>query len=484
MESQRIAGRYLVLRAIGRGGMGVVWLCRDEVLGREVAVKQIGGLPGEPEVETMRAMREARSAAALNHPNVVAVYDVVNHDGRPWLVMEYVDGRTLAEILADEGRLPPQQVAGIGALLADALDRAHERGIVHRDVKPGNVLVDRGGRPKVSDFGIARGHGDDQLTQTGFVSGTPGYLSPELARGGDPDPASDVWALGATLYVAVEGQPPYEGRSNPLALLREIASEPPRPMQHAGALAPAIAAMMDQDPARRWDMATAARRLGEISRGDTSLLEATQVSATQGDSTQLLSTGAPLEATQRMAVPPAGTGTPTAPRTSVQTPSSSPSTTSAPSSTTPSSTTPSSAPSTTASPSSTAPTTSTPSSTAPTSSAPSSTSAAGGVAGGDKALAGFVASYFADVTQDRDRTWRLLTPAMKDAAGGRSGYDGFWGSIASVRTAQTRADAKGKEAEVTLTYTREDGTTSTEKHRLTFTTKDGGYLIDSDRPAR
>ena len=305
MESQLIAGRYLVLRAIGRGGMGVVWLCRDEVLGREVAVKQIGGLPGEPEVETMRAMREARSAAALNHPNVVAVYDVVNHDGRPWLVMEYVDGRTLAEILADEGRLPPQQVAGIGALLADALDRAHERGIVHRDVKPGNVLVDRGGRPKVSDFGIARGHGDDQLTQTGFVSGTPGYLSPELARGGDPDPASDVWALGATLYVAVEGQPPYEGRSNPLALLREIATEPPRPMQHAGALAPAIAAMMDQDPAHRWDMATAARRLGEISRGDTSLLESTQVSATQGDSTQLLTTAAPLEATQRMAVPPA-----------------------------------------------------------------------------------------------------------------------------------------------------------------------------------
>ena len=314
MESQRIAGRYLVLRAIGRGGMGVVWLCRDEVLGREVAVKQIGGLPGEPEVETMRAMREARSAAALNHPNVVAVYDVVNHDGRPWLVMEYVDGQTLAEILAVEGRLPPQQVAGIGALLADALDRAHERGIVHRDVKPGNVLVDRSGRPKVSDFGIARGHGDDQLTQTGFVSGTPGYLSPELARGGDPDPASDVWALGATLYVAVEGQAPYESRSNPLALLREIATEPPRPMQHAGALAPAIAAMMDQDPARRWDMATAARRLGEISRGDTSLLEATQVSATQGDSTQLLTAAAPLEATQRMAVPPAARATARRPR--------------------------------------------------------------------------------------------------------------------------------------------------------------------------
>ena len=155
------------------------------------------------------------------------MYDVVDHDGRPWLVMEYVDGPTLAEILADEGRLPPPRVAGIGAQLADALARAHERGIVHRDVKPGNVLLDRGGRPKISDFGIARGHGDDQLTQTGFVTGTPGYLSPELARGGDPDPASDVWALGATLYAAVEGQAPYERRSNPLALLRDIATEPP-----------------------------------------------------------------------------------------------------------------------------------------------------------------------------------------------------------------------------------------------------------------
>ena len=174
---------------------------------------------------------------------------------------------------------------------------------------------------------------------------------------------------------------------------------------------------------------------------------------------------------------PASTGTPTAPRTSAPSPSSSPSATSAPSSTTPSS-----APSTT----STAPTTSTPSSTAPTTSSPSpsSTSAAGGVAGGDQALAGFVTSYFADVTKDRDRTWRLLTPAMQDAAGGRSGYEGFWGSIASVRTTQTRADAKGKEADVTLTYTRKDGTTSTEKHRLTFKTEHGGYLIDSDRPTR
>ena len=209
-------------------------------------------------------MREARSAAAFNHPNAVAVYDVVNHHERPWLVMEYVEGQTLADEISRDGQLSPRRVADIGAQLAGALARAHERRIVHRDIKPANVLIDKAGRPKISDFGIARRHGDDQLTAIGFVTGTPGYLSPELARGEDPHPASDVWALGATLYAAVEGRSPYESRSNPIALLRAIATEPPRPMTHAGALAPAIEAMMHENPASRWDMATSAKRLGGI----------------------------------------------------------------------------------------------------------------------------------------------------------------------------------------------------------------------------
>jgi serine/threonine protein kinase len=302
MQPQLIAGRYQVLRAIGRGGMGTVWLCRDEVLGREVAVKQIGALPGESATETKRAMREARSAASINHPNAVAVYDVVDHDGRPWLVMEYVEGETLADEIARDGRLSPQRVADLGAQLAGALARAHQRRIVHRDIKPGNVLIDKAGRPKISDFGIARGHGDEQLTQVGFITGTPGYLSPELARGGDPHPASDVWALGATLYAAVEGQPPYEPRSNPIALLRAIAVERPRKMTHAGALAPAIEAMMHEDPACRWDMATSARRLGGIARaGAPAYLRRADPAATKVIGAPLVESTQPLEPTQRLA---------------------------------------------------------------------------------------------------------------------------------------------------------------------------------------
>ncbi|MEP7192965.1 MAG: serine/threonine-protein kinase, partial [Actinomycetota bacterium] len=292
--------------------MGTVWLCRDQVLGRKVAVKQIGALPGESVTETKRAMREARSAASVNHSNAVAVYDVVDHDGGPWLVMEYVEGETLADEISREGKISPQRVAEIGAQLAGALARAHERRIVHRDIKPGNVLIDRAGRPKISDFGIARGHGDDQLTQIGFITGTPGYLSPELARGGDPHPASDVWALGATLYAAVEGQAPYESRSNPIALLRAIATTRPRPMTYAGALTPAIDAMMHEDPACRWDMATSARRLGGIARAGTPVVRREDRSATKVLAVVPLEPTQALATTQRLEVPgpvsPAQTG--------------------------------------------------------------------------------------------------------------------------------------------------------------------------------
>ncbi len=174
-----------------------------------MAVKQIGALPGEA-ADLARALREARSSAALQHPNVVSVFDAIDEGETIWLVMEYVPSRTLSQLVRDDGPLDPRRAAALGAQVADGLALAHERGTVHRDVKPGNVLVREGDHAKISDFGIARSNTDDEhRTQTGLMTGTPAYFSPELARGADPAPASDVWALGATLYAAVEGHPPF-----------------------------------------------------------------------------------------------------------------------------------------------------------------------------------------------------------------------------------------------------------------------------------
>src|SRR3954453_5623536 len=264
MAPKRIAGRYVGDRAAGHGGMGTVWLCTDEILGRQVAVKQVGTLPGESTLDLARALREARSSAALNHPNVVSVFDVVEEGDHIWLVMEYVPGRSLAEILKEEGSITVEQAAHIGAQVAGGLAAAHARGTVHRDVKPGNILVRSDGTAKISDFGIARTAGDPQVTQTGLVTGTPAYFAPEVARGDEPTPAADVWALGATLYAAVEGQTLYPLHLNPIALLGEIASTRPPPPQRAGSLTKPMVRMLDVDPQSRWTMADVAHVLRRL----------------------------------------------------------------------------------------------------------------------------------------------------------------------------------------------------------------------------
>ncbi|MCW4602604.1 serine/threonine protein kinase [Janibacter hoylei] len=263
---QLIGGRYETVRPIGRGGMGTVWLARDTVLGRQVAAKQIGDFSGESEGETRRAMREARAAAALNHPNVVAVYDVAEHEGTPWLVMEYVAGPTLTSAIRERGPMTPKGAADLGAQLAGALAAAHRAGIVHRDVKPANVLIG-GGRPKLGDFGIARSGGDEQLTQTGMVTGTPSYMAPEVAVGGHHGEAADVWALGAVIYFAVEGKDAYPPQGNALATLRSIAAHPPRRPERAGPLEPVLADMLSRDPARRGTMSQVLRRLEDVAAG-------------------------------------------------------------------------------------------------------------------------------------------------------------------------------------------------------------------------
>ena len=266
MQPDVIGGRYRVERAIGQGGMGTVWLCRDETLQRDVAVKQVGLLPGQSVTDSARALREARSSAALSHRNVVTVFDVVEEHDAIWLVMEHVPSRSLSDIIKQDGPLDPAEVADIGAQVADGLAAAHAAGTMHRDVKPGNVLIREDGVAKISDFGIARTTGDPALTQSGFLTGTPSYFSPELARGATPSPASDVWALGATLYAAVEGRSPYKAQTNPVAVLHEIASQQPSAPRRADFLEPVLLRMMDRDPGSRWSMQDAAHRLHQLAR--------------------------------------------------------------------------------------------------------------------------------------------------------------------------------------------------------------------------
>jgi hypothetical protein len=251
-----IAGRYSLDREIGRGGTGVVWLGRDEVLGRQVALKRIGLLPGADSTDLARAEREARLSARLNHPHVVAIFDVVvdpETDAR-WLVMEYVDGINMAQLVRRAGKLSPDDAAPLLWQAADALVAAHATGIVHRDVKPSNILVDRAWRVKLTDFGIARIAADPALTQTGMLTGSPAYLAPELATGGRGDEAADVWSLGATLFHVLAGRPPYEIGDNVLGGLYRIVNEEPPRLSDAGTLAPLLEGTMVKDPSRRWSM--------------------------------------------------------------------------------------------------------------------------------------------------------------------------------------------------------------------------------------
>jgi hypothetical protein len=247
-----IAGRYRLGEQIGVGAMGIVWRARDERLRRTVAVKQLLLQPGLDEQQAAdaraRAMREARIAARLQHQNVVIVYDVVEDGGAPWLIMEYVPSRSLAMVMREAGPLPPYQVADIGAQAAAGLAAAHAVGVIHRDVKPGNVLLGDDGTVKITDFGISRAVDDAVLTATGLITGTPAYLAPELAKGGEPAPSSDVFALGSTLYAAVQGTPPFGFNENPLALLYIVANGTVSPPPNGGPLTPVLMRLLGTVP--------------------------------------------------------------------------------------------------------------------------------------------------------------------------------------------------------------------------------------------
>ncbi|QMU74259.1 protein kinase [Streptacidiphilus sp. P02-A3a] len=267
-----LAGRYRLGVRLGRGGMGTVWHAVDEMLDREVAVKElsVGHLAEEDlQIVQSRMKQEARAAARIKHPGVITIHDVLEQDGKPWIVMELIDGRSLAELVEQEGTLNAREAAGIGAQVLAALHRGHQVGVIHRDVKPANVLLEHGtGRVVLTDFGIATYEGDSALTRTGDLIGSPDYLAPERVHGSRPGPASDLWGLGATLFAAVEGESPFR-RDSPLTTLTAVVTDPLPEPRNAGPLTPVLRALMSKDPAERPSAPDAIRMLQGVAAGDT-----------------------------------------------------------------------------------------------------------------------------------------------------------------------------------------------------------------------
>jgi eukaryotic-like serine/threonine-protein kinase len=267
--ARQVAGRYSLTKPLGRGGMGTVWAGEDNLLKRPVAVKEVKLPPSIPLTEReaikARATREARAAARLSHPNVVTIFDVAEEDGT-FIIMELVDAPTLAERVRTEGPFDARGAARIGIDLLDGLEAAHSKGIIHRDVKPGNVMCSSNGRAKLADFGIASLKGDPKITTTGMIMGSPSFMAPEQATGSVTGPATDLWSLGATLYFATEGVPPFD-RGQPIPTLAAVVHDDAPDPQDAGALGPVIADLMSKEPEDRPSPASLRARLVDIAEG-------------------------------------------------------------------------------------------------------------------------------------------------------------------------------------------------------------------------
>lgn len=481
-----IAGRYSLRRELGHGGMGAVWLGTDDVLGRDVALKQLtppaaGGAP------TARAAREARLAARLNHPNVVAVFDLVEEGAQPWLVMEYVEGSSLAQLIHEFGPLSPSDAAAVLVQIADGLRAAHAAGVVHRDVKPSNILVTRDGMAKLTDFGVARGtESDATLTQTGLVTGSPAYLAPEVASGSPATPASDAWSLGATLFHIVTGRPPYDVGDNVLGTLYRIVHDAPPRTDRAGWLTPLLDHTMTHDPAHRWDLG---RIHDFLVRGPQSV-----------EGTRILT---PIAAAPTAPMPPARSPAALAaePRPGVHRTVRSPrvlvavagvlallvagvlglllatrgsdekpgTVTAAGHST---GSTPGRTPSRSASRSASA----TPSETG----APSRTTPADGPTA--DGVRSFVTDYLTTAATHPARGYKMLTSQFQAASGGLSGYRSFWGHVARIDRVATISPEMGNDLGVgyRYTYTTDDGRVHTENVHLRLVYDNGRYLIAGD----
>ena len=502
-----IAGRYTLEREIGRGGAGVVHLAHDEVLGRSVAIKRMGLLPGTTEDDVARAQREARLAAGINHPNVVSILDLVKDDDCYWLVMELVEGRTLTELVAAEGPLAPRRAAGLVAHVADGLVEANRAGIVHRDVKPSNIMVDDADHVKLGDFGIARSADDAALTRTGLVTGAPAYLAPEVASGEPATAASDVWSLGATLYHAVVGRAPYTMGQNVLGGLYKIVHDEPPRLPDGHPLAEPLAGMLTKDPHERWSVVQVRDALQRIARGESG--EATS----DGDRPDPHATVA--MGTQDME-----------PRTPAPTPTPTPAPTPAPTQAPTPATAPAPAPSRSRSPrvgwvaaalvllllaglgawllwpeddpgsaptaepsgetqgeepsASEEPSTSEEPSASeePTTDPPETESSPAPSRAGTRAsMRAFVQDYFSQVTSDPESTYAMLTPQFQAQSGGFDDYAGFWSTISSAKAYDVAADPKALTVSYTIDYVTTSGRTTTQQGRLQLQKQGDGYLI-------
>ncbi|WP_377640638.1 protein kinase [Oryzobacter terrae] len=516
-SDELIAGRYRLLRQIGSGGMGVVWLAHDERLGRDVAVKRLHAPWGvdadDAELASRRAMREARITARLHHPHAVPVFDVVEHAGKPCLVMQHFPSVSLAELLSADDPLDVAVVARIGGEVATALAAAHEAGIVHRDVKPANVLVAADGTAKISDFGIAHALGDASLTSTGLVSGTPAYIAPEVARGEPSTPASDVFSLGSTLYTVLEGQGPFGHHDNPMAMLHRVAAGEVTPPQRSGELSSLLLAMLAPNQHDRPTMTEVAERLlplggpvagappvvaatsslppvapdGAVPEGE-DLLWAFRdrdhpagPAATPGpDPTGTQPVGErrrrPAIVLLALAAVVAGvvvgmlalrdedavTASPTR-SASAPAPSSAPATSA-----------PSSPPVTT----SAAPPTTAPPTTAPPTPTPSPTRPATGGAPTAAQLGGAVTSYYALLPDDLDAGWaRLSERYQRTTASSRSAYGRFWGEVDRVGVSDVDATTPDR-VTATLRYEYADGRVFVERTSYRLVREDGVLKID------
>ncbi len=386
--------------------MGAVWLGRDEVLGRQVALKRIGLLPGADKADLARAEREARLSARLNHPHVVSVFDFVADDESDarWLVMEYVDGTTLAQIIRRGGPLSPDVAAPLLRQVADALVAAHAAGILHRDVKPSNILVDRSWNLKLTDFGIARIEADASLTQTGLLTGSPAYLAPEVVTGGRGDQSGDVWSLGATLFYVLSGRPPYDVGDNVMGTLYRIVNEDPPRLPEAGSLAPLLEATLVKDPSQRWSMAQVRDFLSSPPEQDQDATQVISVVAPpvtpaerRRPPTRLLLAGAAVLVALVLAGVLFAVLNNDTPKDDTANPPSKQ---------------PSSGPSTQAA------------ATKPT--------AAG--------MESFIRDYVAAVSEDPDTSWKMLTPEFKRESGGLETYRRFWDSATNGRVLDISAN--------------------------------------------